>query len=249
MGNDFILIDDRLEEFDVKDANSIAKLCDRKFGIGADGLILLRKHHTSDFQMIYFNADGRESSMCGNGGMCIVKFAHYLKIFHHTTTFQAIDGPHQAYFHEESVVLRMIDVYKVQTYQSDFIINTGSPHYVRFVDNLANVNVCLQGRKIRHSKKFTEQGGINVNFVQIVQKQHLKVRTYERGVENETLSCGTGATAVAIVAAFSQKWNSPIKIETLGGELGVNFQQKKGVFKRIFLAGAAKKVFEGKISA
>ena len=245
-GNDFILIDDRKLLFKKTNSKYIAYLCDRKFGIGADGLILLRNHLFLDFEMIYFNPNGEISSMCGNGGRCAVVFAHKLNIFKNQTQFQAIDGLHKAQIlQKKRVKLKMIDVCNIQYQKGDFISNTGSPHYIRFVRNVTKINIYEEARKIRYSPNFKKEG-INVDFVEIIDNRHLKVRTYERGVENETLSCGTGATAAALSATF-MGYKSPINIETLGGRLAVDFQKENNTFRNIYLSGSAEEVFEGKI--
>ena len=243
-GNDFVMIDDRHEHFPVRQA-LIARLCHRRFGIGADGLILLQTHPEYDFEMIYFNADGRQSSMCGNGGRCLVKFASYLGIFQDKTVFSAIDGTHEAFLENERVHLKMKDVAIVQHEQGYDFLDTGSPHCVAFVENLADYPVFERGKALRYSPAFAASGGTNVNFVEAAEDRTLFVRTYERGVEDETYSCGTGVTAAALSASF-KGWKSPVKIKTPGGSLQVDFiKNADGSFSEIYLTGPAEAVFEG----
>lgn len=246
-GNDFILIDNRNKHI-VLSANQINFLCDRHFGIGADGLILLEKSQNADFKMVYFNSDGKESTMCGNGGRCITMFAkHCGAINKNTTIFEAIDGLHYAEIIEEGMVrLQMQDVKEIQQYGQDYILNTGSPHYVRIVQSAESVPVFEEARKIRYSPVFKEHG-INVNFVEIKDPHHIFIRTYERGVENETLACGTGVTAAALVTAYKYNLHhDTIFITTPGGKLKVDFQIKNG-YTNIFLTGNATFVFKGEI--
>ena len=243
-GNDFVVIDDRMHQFDATDEQKIRTICDRRKGIGADGLMLLRNHADADFEMLYFNADGKEGSMCGNGGRCLVDFAHYLGIIEDDCTFIAIDGFHEAKWTKESVALKMIDVSEVEVNEDFVYLNTGSPHYVQFVKELENHPVFEQGKSIRYNERF-KQNGTNVNFVE-KQGSACAVRTYERGVENETLSCGTGVTAVAIAAHETDKnLENPLSVSVLGGVLKVSFEEVNGVYKNIWLIGPAKKVFKG----
>ena len=242
-GNDFVIIDNRDQQF-LKDEKVIESLCDRRFGIGADGLILLENHDTLDFKMVYFNSDGKGASMCGNGGRCIVVFAHFLDLFEDHTKFEAIDGIHEAEIVNGIVKLKMIDVEQIFTDKEDFVINTGSPHFIKFVEDLEHYNVYAEGYKIRHLPDYQEQG-INVNFVEILAADSIYVRTYERGVENETYSCGTGVTAAAL--PFINE-NKKIKVKTIGGNLTVYAEKKDKGFVNIWLEGPAKKVFTGKIS-
>jgi len=244
-GNDFIMIDDRNAVFPAHDVKLIENLCHRRFGIGADGLILLRNHSTADFEMLYHNSDGKIGSMCGNGGRATVQFAHDLGVIGDKTTFLAADGLHQAFLKDNWVHLGMSDVRAVQQEHGAFFMNTGSPHYVQSVSNIDEFNVFAEGHRIRYSERFSPQG-TNVNFMETIDKV-LNVRTYERGVEDETYSCGTGATACAIAASFSGM-NSPVQIATKGGRLAVSFEQKEGFFSSIYLMGPAEKVFEGTIN-
>lgn len=249
-GNDFILIDQREAVYLTKeDASSIEKLCHRRFGIGADGLILLQTRAGYDFEMIYFNADGHESSMCGNGGRCIVAFAQKLGIIQEKAFFLAVDGAHEARTSADGwVELKMSDVHTVESGQNYFYLNTGSPHYVQFVADINAIDVVVQGRAVRYSERFKAEG-TNVNFVE-PNPTGIRVATYERGVEDETLSCGTGVTAAAI-AQYLQQSNSTLRsipIHTKGGKLEVRFEPSGQGFKNIWLCGPTQLVFEGKIS-
>ncbi|MFN4122734.1 MAG: diaminopimelate epimerase [Flavobacteriales bacterium] len=251
-GNDFILIDDREMVFDIRNNSLIQRLCQRKFGIGADGLILLRKDASSDFRMIYFNADGYESSMCGNGGRAITAFANQLIPEKRFFTFYAIDGIHYSHIqsytdHGCIVSLQMKDVDSVIQQDDAIILDTGSPHVVKFVADSHHLDVVNEGRRIRNSEAFLKEG-INVNFVE-TGNEFLYVRTYERGVEDETLSCGTGVTASAISAyASGVTEEKELDVHTPGGRLQVKFDAlEDGRFCNIFLSGPAEFVFEGKI--
>ncbi len=247
-GNDFVLIDNRTNFFDKKNTTLIAKLCDRKYGIGADGLILLENSLSQDFKMLYFNADGKESTMCGNGGRCIVAFAKLLNIISKNTTFEAIDGLHQASINSNIVTLQMKDVDFVLEADTHVFLNTGSPHHISFENNVENIDVNIIGKEIRYGKPYNEEG-TNVNFAEQLKNNTFKVRTYERGVEDETLSCGTGVTAVAIAAYQTNKTSSnSIKIQTLGGNLEVSFQKENSVYKNVFLKGEATFVFKGEFN-
>ena len=244
-GNDFILIDNRELLIDSKNKNLFTKLCDRHFGIGADGLILLEPSKKYDFYMRYYNADGLEASMCGNGGRCVVAFAKRLKIIQNKTQFEAIDGLHTATIEATIVSLQMADVAKLETHESHYFLDTGSPHHVSIVTGLDTYPVAIKGREIRYAAPYYETGS-NVNFVEQTTPNTFKVRTYERGVEDETLSCGTGVTAVAI-AMFAQKktTSKTINLKTLGGDLEVSFRATKSSYSSIFLKGTATFVFNG----
>ena len=245
-GNDFVIIDDRNAKFPINDTALIAQMCDRKFGIGADGLILLHNHADYDFQMIYFNADGRESSMCGNGGRCIVAFAYQLQLIDNQTTFLAIDGKHEARIVGKTVELKMCDVSQTNSGEGFYTLDTGSPHYIKFVDSVAEVDVFTEGKTIRNSPPFKAEG-INVNFVENT-ANGIRVATYERGVEDETLSCGTGVTAAALAYYLQNGYSAghAIPVETKGGNLEVRFQPSDEGFSEIWLCGAAERVFEGR---
>ena len=244
-GNDFIIIDDRKEEFSEDNVLMISKLCDRKFGIGADGLILLRKHKVYDFQMIYFNSDGNESSMCGNGGRCLVSYALQLDIDLKTNSFLAIDGVHKFKVVDNEIYLKMNDVKEIVVRNGYNFLNTGSPHVVQIVENVDEINVYEQGKKIR--RQFEEMNGVNVNFVSF-NNDIIKCRTFERGVENETLSCGTGVVAVALYAFKKKKISdNKIIVSTKGGSLSVSFKNDGNSFREIWLKGDINKIFDGLI--
>ena len=245
-GNDFVMVDNRDNNFPVENGALIKKICDRRFGVGADGLILLQKHTNFDFEMVYFNADGNEGSMCGNGGRCVAAFADSLAIIKNRTSFLAIDGNHEAVINDKIISLKMADVNGIEKIGKDYFLNTGSPHFVRFVKDIENQDVVKEGKKIRYNKRF-EKEGTNVNFVE-AKKDGLHVRTYERGVEAETLSCGTGVTAVALIAAFIHI-NPKAKqfpMVTTGGKLKVSFLQKSPTeYTDIWLHGPAAFVYRG----
>lgn len=246
-GNDFIMIDNRTHRFDVNDL-PIPSMCHRKFGIGADGVIVIENHPSLDFHMIYFNPDGSQS-FCGNGSRCAVAYANSLGIINDETTFLSTDGDHMAHIQNGLVELKMHDVATVERKGNDFIINTGSPHYIQFVDNVENVDIVPTARAIRYNDVYKSEG-INVNFVQVLE-DGIRIRTYERGVEDETLSCGTGVTAAALAACIRQnKTNQSNKTKVLsqGGELSVSFTHTESGFSNIFLVGPAKKTFEGQIN-
>ena len=244
-GNDFVIIDNRNKEFPIDNTQLIEQLCDRKFGIGADGLILLENSDTTDFKMVYFNADGNQSSMCGNGGRCIVAFAKYLNIIDTETSFMAIDGIHYATINGNRVNLQMSNIENIEVQDSHIFLNTGSPHHIEYVENVSEIDVKNLGKEIRNGAPYFQEG-TNVNFVEQVNPNTFKVRTYERGVEDETLSCGTGVTAVAIASNYIEKTNEEtINIETLGGKLSVNFIKENTIFKSVFLNGPTQLVFQG----
>lgn len=246
-GNDFVMVDNRKLTFPADDEQLVKQLCDRRTGIGADGLILLQDHPDYDFEMVYFNADGRLGSMCGNGARCTVRFAKQLGVIEDVACFLAADGEHQASIEREQIHLKMNDVAGVEQIGEDYYLNTGSPHYVRFVDDVQALDVFAEGRAIRYNERFKEVG-TNVNFVQRLSDNEIFVRTYERGVEDETLSCGTGVTACALVAGMKGML-SPVKVKVLGGELEVSFEQNTdGGFKYIYLIGPARQVFTGSIT-
>jgi diaminopimelate epimerase len=244
-GNDFVMIDNRQKQFDRKNLNLVKSLCHRKYGIGADGLILIEEHPTADFEMVYYNSDGSQS-LCGNGSRCAVHFARHLGIIEDNAQFIAIDGLHEAYMIKDQVFLRMHNVNEVDRFEEDMFIHTGSPHYVRFVKELTKVDVVEEGRKIRHSDLYKKEG-TNVNFVEPTEEGKVYVRTYERGVEDETLSCGTGVTAVALACSYLG-YQSPVKLITPGGQLQVAFKTNgEDKFCDIYLSGPATPVFEGSI--
>jgi diaminopimelate epimerase len=248
-GNDFVLIDNRKKMISKEQTGLVKRLCDRRFGIGADGLILLESHDDYDFEMVYFNADGNESSMCGNGGRCVSAFASYLGLVKDHCRFLAIDGEHEAVIKKDDwVELKMMDVKNIEIGEDYFLMDTGSPHYIIFVEDIDDINVVENGQAIRYSKRFKEEG-VNVNFVESTNDKII-VATYERGVEDETLSCGTGVTAAAI-SHYLRKPSadrSEIQIESKGGNLLVRLNPNdENGFKNIWLCGKAEQVFKGEI--
>ncbi|MFN7688899.1 MAG: diaminopimelate epimerase [Sphingobacteriales bacterium] len=247
-GNDFILLDGR-EKMPELSEKQIAAMCNRRFGIGGDGLMILRHYPGYDFEMKYYNADGREGSMCGNGGRCIVRFAYHLGIHRDNYHFLAPDGEHEADIDINGMVrLKMNDVNAVKQHSGDFILNTGSPHYIKYVNDIREYDVPHEGYTIRNSAPFVREG-INVNFVETVNDHTIFVRTFERGVEAETWSCGTGVTAAALVSAHNETGFNQVDVETLGGMLSVEYDRvSEGEYRNIWLIGPAEYVFEGHIN-
>lgn len=254
-GNDFVMIDNRNGIFPKTDTKLIERLCDRRFGIGADGLILLENDDASDFRMTYYNSDGNESSMCGNGGRCIVAFAKKLGVIENAANFIATDGPHTATISEGNLVsLQMKDVDSVKNGKDYVFLDTGSPHHVQLVDDLKIFDVRNEGARIRYGELYGKPGS-NVNFAKAENDGSFSLRTYERGVEDETLSCGTGATAVAIAMHSVGKTKSgtnaagqakqTIQLNVEGGKLEVSFKESNGKYTDVFLKGPATFVFEG----
>lgn len=246
-GNDFVIID-QFEHQWIKssDTDLVHSLCDRRFGIGADGLILLESSTEGAFSMIYFNADGNVGSLCGNGGRCAVSCAHHLNRFGQEGDFIAFDGAHKAVMNgPDAVHLKMQDIQTIETTKQFYVLDTGSPHYVTFVEDISDLDIAQSGRAIRYSKRFTDQG-INVNFVEENQSG-IEVATYERGVEDETLSCGTGVTAAALSHALRHNLSEgTTQVRTKGGDLSVRFKKANSGFSDIWLSGPATLVFEGK---
>lgn len=262
-GNDFIMIDQRNERWlTPADRSTIARLCDRHFGIGADGLILLEPASAPDhdFSMVYFNADGGESTLCGNGGRCIAAFALHQGAVSGDCRFMAIDGPHEAHFGSspapgtEWVELHMGDVpaAKVLSEPNTYYLNTGSPHYVRFLPDVQDIDIMAEGKAVRYHTDYAAQGGTNANFVTIQDNGVIALRTYERGVEGETLACGTGATAAAIAYAVYvdlPDGKHDIPVQAVGAMLSVRFKKTAAGFTDIWLCGPAQRVFEGIVQA
>lgn len=251
-GNDFIILDNRNNQYDNLSKEQVKYMCDRHFGIGADGLMLLSMAPGFDFAMTYYNSDGGnsdggQSSMCGNGGRCLVKFACDMGIHLANYHFIAVDGEHEAIFGEYGwVKLKMKDVSTItQNDNGDSVLDTGSPHYVKTVGDVGIFDVFKEGKNIRYNEEF-EKKGINVNFVQSADT-NIVVRTYERGVENETLSCGTGVTAAALVFAPEKQGFNRVEVQTLGGRLAVEFEKNNNSFTNIWLCGPATFVFKGEI--
>jgi diaminopimelate epimerase len=247
-GNDFVMIDNRSNTFPKDNTQLVAHLCDRRFGIGADGLILLDTDATTDFRMVYYNSDGNLSSMCGNGGRCLVAFAKKLNVIQNETTFMATDGLHHATVGADGIVsLQMIDVAEIKNTQDYSFLNTGSPHHVQIVEDLQHFNVKENGAAIRYGNLYG-QAGSNINFVKKIDETTFSLRTYERGVEDETLACGTGATAVAIAMNATGQTNSnEINLNVEGGKLAVSFDIEDGKYTNVFLKGPAEFVFKGTI--
>jgi diaminopimelate epimerase len=248
-GNDFVMIDNRSNFFPKDNVKLIEHLCDRRFGIGADGLILLENDIDTDFRMVYYNSDGNQSSMCGNGGRCLVAFAKRLNVIQNQTTFIATDGLHHATISEDGIVsLQMIDVANVKITPDYVFLNTGSPHHVEIVDDLEHYDIKTNGAKIRYSDLYGKAGS-NVNFVKQISENSFALRTYERGVEDETLSCGTGATAVAIAMnSIGKSTSNNIELNVQGGKLEVSFNKIDDQFTNVFLKGPAEFVFKGEIN-
>ncbi|MEJ7643350.1 MAG: diaminopimelate epimerase [Chryseolinea sp.] len=242
-GNDFVVIDNRNAALSLT-ADQVTMICDRRLGVGADGLMLIEQHPTLNFNLAYYNSDGTQS-LCGNGSRAAVQFASRLGMVNGKSTFNAFDGEHSAEILDSGIIrLKMNTVKNVQQSGDDYFINTGSPHVIKFFADIYDYPVLEEGRKIRYSESY-KPGGTNVNFVALQNNNTIFVRTYERGVEDETRSCGTGVTAAALAASY-KGYNSPIAIKTLGGNLSVEFKSGQyGIFEEIFLVGPAKMVFEG----
>ena len=246
-GNDFIMIDNR-KSFFKNDTKVIHRLCDRKFGIGADGLILLENSEDAedDFKMVYFNSDGNQSTMCGNGGRCLVRFAEFLNIVEKNAIFTAIDGKHHAKIEADKIHLQMQNVDGIDEIGTEYFLDTGSPHHIVFTSDLHQLDVKKEGAAIRYNEVYKQQG-TNVNFVE-PQNGVLQVRTYERGVEDETLACGTGVSACGMISANLNNWPSPVKVDVLGGDqLEVGFLREGDCFSAVQLIGPADFVFEGEV--
>jgi len=247
-GNDFVILDNRNGKYNSLSKEHVKFLCDRRFGVGADGLMLLNKDGELDFEMKYYNSDGGESSMCGNGGRCLAKFAWDQGDKKPRYRFKAIDGVHEAEIDFDGVVsLKMNDVDGIKEYHGDFLLDTGSPHYVKMVNDVMHFDVYKKGQEIRTSNDFNAKG-INVNFVEQSADDEIIVRTYERGVEDETLSCGTGVTASAIVCYHNEIGFNDVTVRTRGGKLSIQFDRlDNDTYKNVWLRGPAEKVFEGTI--
>ncbi|PIF01464.1 MAG: diaminopimelate epimerase [Maribacter sp.] len=245
-GNDFVIIDNRDNTFPKDDMGLVARLCDRRFGVGADGLILLENDMSVDFNMVYYNSDGKQGSMCGNGGRCLVAFAKFMGMISSKARFNAIDGLHSATIDGDLIELKMGDVTDITEKPNAYFLDTGSPHHVQLVKGLLGLDVFREGAKIRYG--VYGQKGSNINFVGDLGDGTFSVRTYERGVEDETLSCGTGVTAVAIAMHKAGKVSSPIvNIGTKGGRLQVRFSTEGDRYVDVHLKGPAKQIFKGEI--
>lgn len=250
-GNDFVIVDNRDQHFDSGNVQLVSFLCDRRFGIGGDGLMLLENDPSGAlFLMRYFNSDGREASMCGNGGRCIVAFAVHLGLVKpgQFFSFNAVDGLHEASYSPDGIVsLKMIDVLKIEINEKSYFMNTGSPHHVDFVGDVSATDVVREGEKIRHSAHYAP-GGTNVNFVQVLSSTSIRVRTFERGVEDETLACGTGVVASAIASSLYLNGGSAFDVAVQGGQMRVTFDRDGASFKNVWLIGPAEFVFKGEIN-
>jgi diaminopimelate epimerase len=249
-GNDFIVLNDLKDNFKFLNTEIINKLCDRHFGIGANGLIRIQNSDVSDFKMIYYNSDGKEGSMCGNGSRCAVVFANNIGVSFKSKSFTAYDGLHAfQYYSDKLVKVGMNDVSSITKIGNDYLINTGSPHLVIISSDIDQKNIKDLGAKIRYSETYKVEG-VNVNFIEI-KNDVVFIRTYERGVEDETLACGTGCTAAAIISSILKNdfaFNQSVNIKALGGLLKVDFTAEgKNIYKNIFLEGPVEKVFEGSI--
>ena len=246
-GNDFIIIDNRNWSITDLPVEKVKLLCDRRFGIGADGLMLLNPKTGYDFEMKYYNSDGKEGSMCGNGGRCMVQFAYNLGMHKNAYHFIAVDGEHEAEIDGDIVNLKMKDVNGIREFEGDYILNTGSPHCVKAVSDVMEYDVYNKGMETRYSAEFAKEG-INVNFVEEKGPDEIVVRTYERGVEDETLSCGTGVTASALVCHHNDAGYNEVTVITKGGKLTVKYDRiDDNTFRNIWLCGPAEKVFEGDV--
>ena len=244
-GNDFVMIDNRTKTFPKDKTDKISFLCDRHFGVGADGVILIENDDTYDFKMIYYNADGSET-FCGNGGRCAVAFAKQLQIIDAKTNFIAYDGPHFATIDNGIISLKMIDVSEIEIKENAVFAYTGTQHHVELVEDLNDFPVFEKGKEIRYSYN---DPGSNVNFAQQINGNTFRVRTYEKGVENETLACGTGVTAVAIAMHKTKKTeNTTINLPVEGGNLQVSFTEENGIYTDVYLIGPAQLIFTGDIN-
>ena len=244
-GNDFVMIDNRESLFNRSDTTLIARLCHRKFGVGADGLILINTHSEYDFEMVYFNADATRST-CGNGARCAVHLAHRLGIIEKETRFIMEEDEYKAYIEDDLIRIRMVDVPQIQTFPEGYLLNTGTRHFVRLVEKLSEYKVVEEGRQLRYDPRF-QPIGANINFVE-TKDGDVHMRIYEKGVENETLSSGTGVTAVALTLACLQDLPSPVAVHTRGGILNVAFERSGPTsFTQVYMAGPAKMVFQGTV--
>lgn len=241
-GNDFIVMDDRHEQFECQNQSLIQDLCDRHFGVGADGLILIQNQAGVHFKMRYFNADGLPGSMCGNGGRCAVHLAKELGIIGQEGEFEAPDGRHHARMINGKISISINEVSEIKPMEMGLFVDTGSPHVICFYEDIADLDVDEIGRKMR--QEFSEQGA-NINFV-MQNHDGFKMRTYERGVEAETLSCGTGATAAAVaILETGRSQDSSIELNTRGGRLEVGLQKQGSTYKNVWLTGPVVQVYRG----
>ncbi|MBL4715793.1 MAG: diaminopimelate epimerase [Bacteroidia bacterium] len=245
-GNDFIIFDNRDLILPRENSEFYKTICHRRYGIGADGVILIQAHDDCDFEMVYFNANGREGSMCGNGARCVIAYTQSIGIIENDTVFLACDGKHSASIVDNNISIEMTNVNEVEVGDDYYILDTGSPHYVVFVDDVDQIDVRKEGSEIRYNERFGAKG-TNVNFVQKA-NSGIRIRTYERGVEDETLSCGTGVTASALCSFLKYELNTmQLQVLTQGGNLTVSFDHRDGNFNNIYLQGPAAFVFSGEI--
>ena len=247
-GNDFIMIDNRRGTYNTLGIDHIKWLCNRHYGIGSDGLILLNESPSADFEMDFYNPDGSKS-FCGNGARCIVAFANALGVDSLTRTFHAIDGIHAYTREDSSIGIHMSDVNHIDFFGEDSaLMNTGSPHYMILSDDLSTENTLTKGREIRYAAPY-KQDGVNVNLVHVTSAHEIDISTYERGVEGETLACGTGATACALFLAYrNELTQGTVVVNAKGGKLAVRFVRNASGFEQIWLFGPAEKVFNGEIN-
>ncbi len=244
-GNDFVIIDNRQSVFDADNTELITRLCDRKFGVGSDGLILLKAHAEYDFEMVYYNADATRAG-CGNGARCAVHLAHHLGIVQGEAYFVMEEQAYRAQVEDAHVRIRMADVAAAQNFPEGYLLNTGTRHFVRVVEKLADYDVLDEGERLRYDPRFQPEGA-NINFVE-VKDSAVHMRIYEKGVENETLSSGTGATAVALALAHARQQPSPVAVHTRGGILEISFMATEaGSFTQVYMAGPAQMVFQGTV--
>lgn len=247
-GNDFVIIDNRKNIFDKANTELVAKLCDRRFGIGADGLILMEDDEDVDFKMVYYNSDGNQSTMCGNGGRCLVAFAKEMGVINSKAVFKAVDGIHHAEIQNEIVKLQMLDVSDVEAFDDHIFLDTGSPHHVEIRKDIDAIDIQKEGSTIRYGSPYNEEGA-NVNFVEKLSNDTFTIRTYERGVEGETFSCGTGVTAAGIAMnSIGESDSNLITLKTKGGDLKVSFTKENGTYKNVWLIGPATLVYKGEIA-
>lgn len=246
-GNDFVVIDNRTHQFKGDKVKFAQKWCDRRFGIGSDGAIFIENSDRADFQMDFYNPDGSQS-FCGNGSRCAVLFAKMLGIVNGATDFEAIDGIHEAEIEDNNVKIKMNDVGEIERIDEDYFLDTGSPHYISYCDDKDDRDIVEFGREIRYSERFKTKG-TNVNLIKEISIDQIDLRTYERGVENETFACGTGATAAGLVqASKNQAAHGIIDVKVKGGDLKIHYQKKGTGFENVWLEGPAKFVFKGEIN-
>lgn len=256
-GNDFIIIDNRNNIVDENDlSNFIVNVCRRKMSVGADGVILVENTDNADFKWRFFNSDGSVAEMCGNGARCVARFAYLNNISGSNMSFETLAGLVNAEVIEERVKVKMTDPFDLETditielkngLTSIYSINTGVPHVVMVKNSIDDIDIVKIGREIRYHDRFSP-AGTNVNFVCRVKDNTIAIRTYERGVEDETLACGTGAAASAIVMAHKMKLDAPLSVLTRSGEyLNIFFKEQEGQYYDIYLEGDARIIYKGQL--